>query len=136
MKKKYCVAAAILLITGGVFLISRNTPEALPEEKIILTQHQLEPYLNINGWEVALISADEITIPEKFEGRYLEFSEIMFNNGFNLKSHKGETVMKYTYTVENYGEDGVIAELLVTKNNELISAALIQQKQNGFIKGL
>ncbi|MBQ7046212.1 MAG: DUF4830 domain-containing protein [Oscillospiraceae bacterium] len=136
MKKKYCVIASILLILGGVYIFSRNSPEPVSNEKIILTEHQLEPYLNLRGWKVSEISAKETRIPESFEGRYLEFADIMSRNGFDLASHKGETVMRYTYSIENHSDDDVIAELLVTSENELISACIIQQKPDGFIEGI
>lgn len=136
MKKKYYAIASVLLILGVAYISGRSTEKTAESEKIILSEHQLEPYLNLKGWKVTQISAEEVRIPQSFEGRYLDFSEVVKESGFDLSSHKGESVMRYTYAVENYGDDSVIAELLLTSDNELISASLIQQKQDGFIKAV
>ncbi len=58
--------------------------------------------------------------------------EKMKQAGYNLDSHKGEEVKRFTYSVDNYGDGEVIAELLLTPDNELICAALIELKPDGF----
>ncbi len=136
MKKKIAVLVAISVVIAGIFFISRRDTGSTPEERLILSEYQLEPYLNIRGWKVTPLGSETVKIPQKFTGSYKTFADEMKKSGFDLESHKGEEVTCYTYTVENYGETGVTAQLLVTSENELISAALIQQKPDGFIKSV
>lgn len=136
MKKKLLSIVMICASVGGIFLLSRVTPEENTPEKLILNEYSLEPYLNIRGWEVTELSVDTVRIPQTFEGSYKTFAEEMKKSGFDLESHKGDCVTRYTYSVDNYGEDYIHAELLLTQENELISAALIQCRPDGFIKPL
>lgn len=136
MKKKIIALLTISAVIAGIFLLSRRNTSSMPEERLILSEYQLEPYLNIRGWKVTPLSAETVKIPQKFTGSFQTLADEMKSSGFDLESHKGEEVTCYTYSVENYGESGVTAQLLVTAENELISAALIQQKPDGFIKAI
>lgn len=135
MKKKAAAIIIIIFILSGIFIISLHDNKAdAPEEKQILNEYELESYLNLKGWKVEMDKMEQVKIPQSFTGMYKIFSDEMKNAGFDLDSHKGEEVRRYIYTVTNYGVDGVKAELLLTMDNELISAVLIEQKPDGFIK--
>lgn len=136
MKKKITALFLIIVILSGIFIISRHNTDKLREEKLILSEYQLEPYLNLRGWEVSEVNEETIKIPQTFNSKYKEFAEVMKKSGFDLASHKGEEVTRFTYNVLNYGESDIIAELILTSQNELISAALIEQKSDGFIKAI
>ncbi len=126
------IAAAVL----GIFIISRHDQNDTGTEKIILNENQLEPYLNIKGVKVASKGSDDIRLPYKFCGNFKIYADEMKNSGYDLESHKGEKVKRYTYKVDNSNGSDVIAEILLTSDNELIAAALIEQKTDGFIKGI
>lgn len=130
--KKIIIAVLIASIISVFYFITCKTKNKDTKDKIILNEQQLEPYLNIKGYEVSQVCCDTVVIPLKFTGSYLQFAEEMKISGFDLESHKGETVRRYTYSVDNNSD--IKAELLLTNDNELISAAIIQQKPNGFIK--
>lgn len=135
MKKKAAAIIIIIFILSGIFIISLHDNKAdAPEEKQILNEYELESYLNLKGWKVEMDKMEQVKIPQSFTGMYKIFSDEMKNAGFDLDSHKGEEVRRYIYTVTNYGVDGVKAELLLTMDNELIGAVLIEQKPDGFIK--
>lgn len=136
MKKKIAILLTITTVLAGIFFLSRRNPDNTQNENLILSEYQLEPYLNIRGWKVTPLSSETIKIPQKFTGSFKVLADEMEKSGFDLESHKGEAVTRYTYSVDNYGESGITAELLVTSENELISAALIQQKPDGFIKSV
>lgn len=136
MKKKIAVLLTISAVIAGIYFLSLRNPGGVREERLVLSEYQLEPYLNIRGWKVTPLSTETVRIPQKFTGSFKTLAEEMKKSGFDLESHKGEEVTRYTYTVENYGESGITAQLLVTSENELISAALIQQKPDGFIKSV
>lgn len=133
MKKKIIAVLLIIAVLTAIFIFSRRCGSGdKAQEKLILTENQLEPFLNIRGWKVSGEACDSVTIPESFDGVYAEFAGKMKQAGYNLDSHKGEEVKRFTYSVDNYGDGEVIAELLLTPDNELICAALIELKPDGF----
>ncbi len=137
MKKKFAILFLIIIILMGIFIINRhNETKKIPAGQLILNEYQLEPYLNLKGWKVNEPVVETTRIPQEFNDTYKNFADEMKKSGFNLYSHKGEEVRRFTFEVENYGQEGIKAELILTLNNELISAALIQQKTDGFIKAL
>ena len=133
MKKKIIAVLLIIAVLTAIFIFSRRCGSGdKAQEKLILTENQLAPFLNIRGWKVSGETCDAVTIPESFDGVYAEFAGKMKQAGYNLDSHKGEEVKRFTYSVDNYGDGEVIAELLLTPDNELICAALIELKPDGF----
>lgn len=132
--KKIPILIAVTVISAGVFTLCLKAPDNPAENKLIIDEYGLEPYLNIRGWDVTQSDCKTVRIPQKFTGRFKEFADEMQKSGFNLESHKGEEVLFYTFSVNNYGRDGVIACMLLTHENELIASALIEQKPDGFIK--
>lgn len=135
--KKIIAILTIAAVLFGAFLLSRQDARTGENSnKIILTENQLEPYLNIRGWDVTKIESKTIKLPQNFTGNFKILADKMEKSGLKLNSHKGENVKIYTFSVNNYGENGIIAEMILTENNELISAALIQLKLDGFIKAI
>lgn len=100
----------------------------------MLNEYQREAYLNIRGWEIEEISCQTVRIPEEFEGIYREYADIQSKDGFKLENYKGKEVLRCLYRVLNYGGDSEVTAELLLYNDELISAALFENKQDGFIK--
>lgn len=137
MKKKIALLSLIATTVIGIMIFSsRDYNKTIPHDRIILTEHQLEPYLNLKGWEVVLIESEKVRIPMQFSGNFQKLVQESEKSDFNLSSHKGKEVTRYTYKVKNHTLPHVIAELLITAENELISAVLIEQTPYGFIKQL
>lgn len=110
MKKKIIAVLLIIAVLTAIFIFSRRCGSGdKAQEKLILTENQLEPFLNIRGWKVSGETCDAVTIPESFDGVYAEFAGKMKQAGYNLDSHKGEEVKRFTYSVDNYGDGEVIA---------------------------
>ena len=134
--KKIIIAVIIASIITWLYFINCKTKNINTKDRIILNEQQLEAYLNIKGFKVNQISCDTVVIPLKFTGSYLKYAEEMKKSGFDLESHKGETVQRYTYSVDGDDNSDIRAELLLINDNELIGAAIIQQKPDGFIKSI
>ncbi|MCM1226807.1 MAG: DUF4830 domain-containing protein [Clostridium sp.] len=135
MKKKIILSIIIIAIFSVIFVLNRKNPDTvLQKQPTVLNEYQLEAYLNIKGWQVTKLSSNDIRIPQEFSGNFKTMSDELKKSGFDLKAHKGETVTRHVFSVDNYGESGINAELYITKQNELIGAVLIQQKPDGFIK--
>lgn len=135
MKKKIILSFIIIAIFSVIFILNRRNPDTvIQKQPIILNEYQLEAYLNIKGWQVTKLSSNEICIPREFSGNFKIMSDELKKSGFDLKAHKGENVMRHVFSVDNYGESDINAELYITKQNELIGAVIIQQKPDGFIK--
>ena len=133
MRKKLPAILIITAVLSVKFFISIRNGSVPESGKIILTENQIEPYLNIHGFDVKQTDVKNIRIPLKFSDSYQNFSDEMKNGGFELEKHAGEEVKCYTYEVKDNSENTAI-QLLITSENELVSAALIEQKPNGFIK--
>lgn len=135
MKKKIILSIIIIAIFSVIFVLNRKNPDTvLQKQPTVLNEYQLEAYLNIKGWQVTKLSSNDIRIPQEFSGNFKTMSDELKKSGFDLKAHKGEIVTRHVFSVDNYGESGINAELYITKQNELIGAVLIQQKPDGFIK--
>lgn len=136
MNRKYIIcaaASAVLLIGLAAFISNTDGKGRHGNEAQTLDQYQLEPYLNLCGWDVSLISSEEIRIPSRFEGVYSEYAALQKEQGFDLDSHKGCDAMRYTYSVNNYGRDNVRAELILCEN-VLIAADIYENTPDGFME--
>lgn len=136
MKKKIALLFTIAVVVSGIFIFSLKDEKENPQNKIILTEYQIEPYLNLRGWEVALLNKEKIRVPINFSGNFQKLADESEKSGLTLNQHKGSEVTRYTYQIHNENYSNVIAELLITNENELISAVLIEQKPDGFIKAI
>lgn len=136
MKKKLIAITAVLGIAVGAVFICRCIEPKNPQPPLTLNEYQREAYLNIRGWEAEEISCETVRIPEEFEGIYKEYTDIQSKDNFNLEDYKGKEVMRCLYKVLNYGGDSEVTAELLLYNDELISAALIENKPDGFIKSL
>lgn len=136
MKKKIIAIAAVLGIAAAAIFICRRIEPKQDEPPLVLNEYQREAYLNIRGWEIEEISCQTVRIPEEFEGIYREYADIQSKDGFKLENYKGKEVLRCLYRVLNYGGDSEVTAELLLYNDELISAALIENKQDGFINPL
>ena len=134
MKKKFIAIAAIPVITVGAVFLCRCSEPKHTQQPLVLNQYQREAYLNIRGWDVEEISCETVRIPEDFDGIYKEYAEIQSKDGFDLEDYKGKEAQRCLYRVLNYGGDSEVTAELLLYNDKLISAALIENKPDGFIK--
>jgi hypothetical protein len=136
MKKKIIAAFLIAGTAAGAFFLCRNTGHESMEEMLVLNEHQRESYLNIRGWDVESISSSTVKIPETFDGIYAEYAKTAEKNGFHLEKYKGKDVERCLYRVKNYGGNSEVTAELLMYDNRLVSAVLIENKPDGFIKGV
>ncbi len=100
------------------------------------TDEERRNYLEGFGWEVGEdFEQKELTIPESWNEVYNEYNEIQLNQGFNLADYKGKAVTLYTYTITNYEEDEVLADMLVCDGNLIGGDVCNTSAENGFIVG-
>jgi hypothetical protein len=136
MFKKILILLLIALSAFSIILLCRTSSKQEEISATVLADSQFEPYLNLKGLEGEKLSDEQITIPESFTGVYKDFADIQKAAGFDLSSFKGKQVRRVTYLITNYSSDTeVIAELLLY-GDKLISAALIENKPDGFISPL
>lgn len=136
MKKKFIALAAVLGVAAAAVFICRRVEPKHNEPPLVLNEYQRESYLNIRGWDIEEVSCETVRIPEEFEGIYKEYADIQSKDGFKLENYKGKEVQRCLYRVLNYGGDSEVTAELLLYNDELISAALIENKPDGFIKSL
>lgn len=133
------VLIAVLLITACVvlFFMCTGKNKSSVDDKILLADsYEREAYLNLKGWEVTPVSEDETVIPEIFNDVYKEYAQLQKKQKLPLENFRGKNSTRFLYNVENYGGTyPVYAELLIV-DNQLVAAALIEQRPDGFIKEL
>lgn len=135
--KKILISIILIIVCLLLFFLCIGKKETPDNNTVLLSDsYQREAYLNLKGWDVTLISEDEIKIPESFNGIYKNYAQIQTKQKLPLKDFCGKNVRQFLYNVENYGNSfPVYAELLI-HDNQLIAAALIEQQPNGFIKNI
>ena len=88
------------------------------------------------GWEVDPVPVSEVTvrIPSEFDSVYESYNDIQKSQGYNLERFKGKDVVKYSYSVKNYGEDlsDVFINILVYKN-KIVGGDLSSANADGFV---
>lgn len=151
-----CVAVAIavivLLFAGGgggsdePEAPQEPTQEELREQQIktlkkarVKTNEDRLALIAKLGWEVENQPEEEIEvmIPSEFSDIYENYNKIQTAQGLDLSTHKGDSVMRYTYIVTNHpsGESDVRLTLLVYKNR-LIGGDICTLRYDGFMHGL
>lgn len=136
MKKKFIAITAVLGVAAAAVFICRRVEPKHTQPPLVLNEYQREAYLNIRGWEAEEISCETVRIPEEFEGIYKEYADIQSKDNFKIENYKGKEVTRCVYRILNYGGDSEVTAELLLYNDELISAALIENKPDGFIKSL
>ena len=133
MLKKFLILMLIAVSAASIVLLCRTASgkKTAPEESVVLSDSQLEPYLNISGWDVEKLSDETVRIPEKFNERY---AQALKENGFDIEKYKGKEVRRVLFLVKNYGGDSEVHAELLLDEGKLIGSALIENKPDGFIK--
>ena len=108
---------------------------ALNFKGIATVEEQLE-FLDGLGYKVSPIPvyADEVVIPEVFDGVYEKYNELQKSQGLNLEKYRGKKVMRYTYT-EAAEEDTRYVTLLIYKN-KIIGCDVTTLGESGSVVGL
>jgi len=140
-----CVLAAVL--AGGVLLFGVNGREApvsaaltsLPKKRAAKTEEQRQAFLAALGWEVSEkpVSAEEVTIPKRFDSVYAAYNELQQTQGLDLRRCRGKTCTRYTYDVKNYPEnaEGVQLNLLVCRG-KIVGGDVCGLSLGGFQRNL
>ena len=99
-----------------------------PEERIAL--------IRACGYETSDCEASTVTVPEVFSAVYEDYNDLQKKQGFDLSLFKGETVIRYTYTVTNYPSDETVLIHMLVNDGVLIGADVMSTALDGFIKPL
>lgn len=136
MLKKFLILMLIAVSAASIVLLCRTASgkKTVPEESVVLSDSQLEPYLNIRGWDVEKLSDETVRIPEKFNETYQRYAQALKENGFDIEKYKGKEVRRVLFLVNNYGSDSEVHAELLLDEGKLIGSALIENKPDGFIK--
>lgn len=136
MLKKSLILMLIAVSAASIVLLCRTASgkKTASEAPTILSDSQLEPYLNIRGWDVEKLSDETVRIPEKFNDTYQRFADVLKENGFDIEKYKGKEVRRVLFLVKNYGGDSEVHAELLLDEGKLIGSALIENKPDGFIK--
>ena len=106
-------------------------------DKIKTNEDRLE-FLRQFGWEVVAEpkACVEVKIPEEFDKVFTGYNEIQKRQGLDLSKYKNKNVMRYTYEVTNYDDDGVVYANILIYRNRVIGGDICSADVTGFIHGL
>jgi hypothetical protein len=107
-------------------------PSARPQETAPLD------YLQSLGWDVSGEPVcDQVLMPDSFSDAYSGFLAIQEKGGFDLTACAGQTVTRYTFTLNNYptGEQGILADVMVL-DGRIVGGEIRSPKLDGFMRAL
>ena len=95
-------------------------------------------FLKSFGWQVtpAPVESGPVKIPAEQSEVFDRYAQLQKNQGYDLSSYAGKTVMRYVYQITNYpgAEEPVYATLLVHKN-QIIGGDVTNTSADGKIQG-
>ncbi len=114
-----------------------ETAIAVLDYKGVATVQEQITFLSELGYEVKdfPVYADEVAIPKMFDSVYTRYNELQKAQGLNLEKYSGKTVMRYTYEVQDAGEDASYVTLLIYKNR-IIGGDVTVTGENGSVSCL
>ncbi len=100
------------------------------------SQTDIREYLQSFGLDVGDVTVDEITVPHEFSDVYSNYNEIQRSQGFDLSEHKGKTLKRYTFSVNNHPDgEHYFAEVLML-DNTVVGADIYSTELDGSISPL
>lgn len=127
---------AVGALMGALFLCAAagqlNTPPAGE------TREQRLAYIRSLGWEVTGEErCEEVSLPERFSGLYLDYLALQQRSGFDLTPYAGRTLRRCSSQVSNYPgtSDTVFLDLLVY-DGSIVGGDLRSTALDGFLEEL
>lgn len=99
------LCAAVFLVKCTVSYVSAALGE--------VTEEEAAKFLEDCGWKLKAdsVSSEEIVIPTEFSDVYERYNNLQKKQGYDLSAYRGETAIRYTFTVLNFTEyDGTHCE--------------------------
>lgn len=135
MKKTVFFAAVSVLAAAFLILLCKINKE---QSARVISEDEIQAYLLENGWETdpERFVFQSVTVPFEFNKEYTAYNTLQKEQGFDLSEYRGGKAVLVTCPVINYcGDDSVYAELILS-DSELIGAALVSDRYDGFLKPL
>lgn len=100
------VCGALTLHTLG-----KNTARPLPEEILLENAAAREGFLNLCGWAVTEVSADETVIPQQWQTEAGQrWLMLQGQQGLSPEKYGGQAATRYCYHIENIAAEGFSAD--------------------------
>ncbi|HIX89355.1 MAG TPA: DUF4830 domain-containing protein [Candidatus Agathobaculum pullicola] len=132
------LGVALFVPTADTMLVQTASGEIDLNSKL-KNNEQRVALLESYGWKVnpEPRSEREVQIPKTFDDTYQAYNAIQLGQGLDLAPYQGKRATLYTYELIEYptGEEGVIANLLI-RRNQLIAADISSAEANGFVHGI
>ncbi len=127
------VIVALMLLLGG------NGSETAPTAVLSAANNdQRVKFLTDYGWDVTNtpVESTQVRIPTESSQVYSRYNTLQKDQGFDLTSYAGKTVMRYVYRINNYPgtTEPVYATVLVYKN-QIIGGDITDTAARGQIRG-
>ena len=125
MKIKYFIGTVLCAgIVGGLIWITSGFP--------VEGERAAQMYLEEMGYSPMYEEQDDYTVPAEEEAVYEEYNKLQSEAGFDLDKYAGETLMRYTFRLNDYGDDNVYANVLVF-NRTVVGGDISQRALNGYM---
>ena len=142
-----CVAltALVMMITfipsydGGEFkYITTGNETEINYSKIKTNEDRLNFISKfVSGVSGEPSETETFSVPENFDRIMLSYNEIQKSQGLDITKYKNKKVTRYTYELENWGDEGTPVFInLVVHRNKIIACDISSQDPAGFVKPL
>lgn len=122
---------AVVAVCCFLFFGREYSSSAVSEGAISLrasNEKERVSFLSQFGWDFDIepYEVREIVIPYEFDETYTEYNELQKKQSFDLEKYKGETVKKWTYSINNFPDyedkTGYVQANLLIYNGNVIAA--------------
>ena len=140
----FTVIVLTLALLVGIVLFARNEASAYTAatEVDFSGIKTNEDRLNFISKFVSGVSGEPretetFSVPENFDRIMLSYNEIQKSQGLDITKYKNKKVTRYTYELENWGDEGTPVFInLVVHRNKIIACDISSQDPAGFVKPL
>ncbi len=137
-----CVLVGALLLSGLIVLAAKGGDVEASTPSIsytgIASNNDRIQFVSQFGWRVSEMPAEsqEVLIPKNFDDVLQQYNELQMKQGLDLKKYAGKRVMRYSYRIENYGENqsDVFIDMFVYKG-KVIGGDIHSTALDGFMHG-
>ena len=139
MKKILALLAGLAVVLLGLILLLGGGGAQTTGAAAISDNSSRVKFLESFGWEVAVspVEAGKVRIPEEASEVFDRYAALQKQQGYDLTSCAGKTVMRYVYQIQNYpnATEPVYATLLVYQN-QIVGGDVTDTSATGKVHGL
>ena len=140
--KKNKLIYSIFILTALIFfsvILSLIMPKSVTTASLknYKTNEDRISFLNSFGWQVEEepYEAKTIIIPVEFNNIYTKYNDLQISQGYDLNNYRGQTVKRWTYSIQNYPKQSIAYASIYIFNDKIIAGDVYTTGINGIMHG-